>query len=64
LKIIESGNNLYAIIRYPRPETIHIEIQTNENIAEVFLGLMNLRIDGSVLYSIPKIISAGKSSHN
>jgi hypothetical protein len=63
LKIIENGNNLSAIIIYPRPETIQIEIQTNENIAEVFLGLMNPRKDGNVLYSIPKIISTG-NSHN
>jgi hypothetical protein len=41
-----------------------MEVKANEAIAEVFLGLMNPRKDGSVLYSIPKIISIGKSNHN
>jgi len=47
-----------------RPEMIQIEMKNSEAIAEFFLGLMNPRKDGSVLYSIPKIISIGKSSHN
>ena len=64
LKTIESGNNLSASIRYPMPEAMQTEMQTNENIAVVFLGFMNPRKDGSVLYSIPKIISMGKSSRN
>jgi len=64
LKIIESGNALSLNIIYTSPETIQIEMQTKHNIAEVFFGLMKPRKDGSVLYSIPKIINTGKSSHN
>jgi hypothetical protein len=47
-----------------RPEIIQIEMKNSEEIAEFLLGLMNPRKDGSVLYSIPKIMSTGKSSHN
>jgi len=64
LKIIDSGNILSPIRRCPRPATKQIEMQTKENIAEVFFGLMKPRKDGNVLYSIPKIINIGKSSHN
>jgi len=45
-----------------KPEIIQIQMETSEVIAEAFLGLMNPRKDGSVLYSIPKIMSTGKSN--
>jgi hypothetical protein len=64
LKINENGNTISLNIGYTSAETIQIEMQTKHNIAEVFFGLMKPRKDGSVLYSIPKIISTGKSSHN
>jgi hypothetical protein len=64
LKIMESGNNLSAITRFARPEIMVIEMLTNDDLADISLGLMNPRKDGSVLYSIPKIINIGKSSHN
>jgi hypothetical protein len=41
-----------------------MEMKNREATAEFFFGLMNPRKDGSVLYSIPKIMSIGKSSHN
>jgi len=64
LKIIDSGNILSPIRRCTRPATKQIVMQTKENIAEVFFGRMKPRKDGNVLYSIPKIINIGKSSHN
>ncbi len=64
LKITERNNEITVDITDTKPEIIQIEMETNETIAEAFLGLMNPRKDGSVLYSIPKIISTGKSSHN
>jgi hypothetical protein len=64
LKITESNNDIFVDITDTKPEIIQIDIETNEAIARAFLGLMNPRKAGSVLYSIPKIMSIGKSSHN
>jgi hypothetical protein len=63
LKIIGSSGIFINIID-TRPKIMHMKMKTNEAIAEVFLGLMNPRKAGSVLYSIPKIMSTGKSNHN
>jgi hypothetical protein len=46
------------------PKIMQIEIEANEAIAKVFRGLIYPRKDGNVLYSIPKIMSIGKNSHN
>jgi hypothetical protein len=43
---------------------MQIDINMNEISAKVFLGLIYPRNDGNVLYSIPKIMSVGKSNHN
>ena len=43
---------------------MQIDIKINETSAKVFRGLIYPRNDGKVLYSIPKIMSNGKSNHN
>jgi len=57
-------HDIFVSITDTKPKIMQIEMETNEAVAEVFLGLMNPRKAGSVLYSIPKIMSIGKSSHN
>lgn len=63
LKIIES-NNVSRKIKDATPEITQIDIRTNETTAKVLRGLIYPRKDGNVLYSIPKIMSNGKNSHN